>query len=242
MSPAPRTLNPEPCFIAFDLDGVIYSSEAFIGEAYRETIARVNDARPGSFVRVPTTREILNHVGWPVRLLLQRLFPRLDPKAARLFHDDILGVICTRIASGEGHLYPEVPETLQALQIGGHRLAIASNGRARYVETVLDTYGLADRFVDRVTADHAGDKTAVLRTYLDRHGVDPAHVVMVGDRATDVAAAQDVACYFVGCDYGHGYRHEIESAGPVVGRFRDLPDAIARVLRTGDATPSPEYS
>jgi phosphoglycolate phosphatase-like HAD superfamily hydrolase len=58
----------------------------------------------------------------------------------------------------------------------------------------------------------------------------PRGVVMVGDRTSDVEAARAVGCHFVGCDYGHGYRHEIEAAGPLVNRFSDLPRAIAGVL------------
>ncbi len=215
---------------AFDLDGVLYSSEPFLGEAYREAIANVNAERPGSFDRVPATREILDHVGWPVAMILQRLFPRVDDTALQLLHAETLVVICAHVARGDGILYPDIAATLRALRARGLQLAVASNGRTRYVETVLATYGLDRLFVERVTADQVGDKTAVLRTYLERLAVAPADAVMVGDRASDVEAARAVGCRFIGCDYGHGYRHEIEPAGPLVSRFADLPAVIAREL------------
>src|SRR5262245_16677955 len=79
--------------IAFDLDGVLYSSEPFLGEAYRDAIANVNARRPGSFPRVPTTREILDHVGWPVPVILERLFPAVDPAAVELLYAETLPVI-----------------------------------------------------------------------------------------------------------------------------------------------------
>jgi phosphoglycolate phosphatase-like HAD superfamily hydrolase len=53
---------------------------------------------------------------------------------------------------------------------------------------------------------------------------------MVGDRASDVEAAQAVGCHFVGCDYGHGYRAEIAGAGPVVASFDALPSVIESLL------------
>lgn len=216
--------------VAFDLDGVLYTSEPFLGEAYLEAIANVNARRPGSFARVPATREILDHVGWPVPVILQRLFPRVDEEALHLLLAETLDVICARVARGAGTLYADVGPTLRALHRPGLLLAVASNGRTRYVETVLSTYGLAHLFVDRITADQVGDKTAVLRAYLEHLAATPAGTVMVGDRASDVAAARAVGCHFIGCDYGHGYRHEIEGAGPLVTRFADLPAVIARQL------------
>jgi len=209
---------------------VLYSSEPFLGEAYREAIERVNAGHPGSFARVPTTREILDHIGWPVPVILQRLFPHADAQAIRLLHAETLAVICAHVARGDGQLYPDVAPTLRLLRARGLHLAVASNGRTRYVETVLDTYALGDLFVARITADDVGDKRAVLRAYVERLGVAPGDTVMIGDRASDVDAARAVGCHFVGCDYGHGYRHEIEACGPLVGRFADLPSAIARVL------------
>jgi phosphoglycolate phosphatase len=216
--------------VAFDLDGVLYSSEPFLGAAYREAIANVNAALPGSFASVPTTREILDHIGWPVPVILQRLFPSVDAAAMRRLHDETLTVICGHVAGGDGFLYPDVASTLHALRDAGFQLAVASNGRTRYVETVLATYALADLFIPRVTADMVGDKTSVLRFYCYQLGVEGNAVVMVGDRASDVEAARAVGCRFVGCDYGHGYRHEIDAAGPLVSRLADLPAAIASVL------------
>jgi phosphoglycolate phosphatase len=226
----PQPLTPGPRLVAFDLDGVLYSSEPFLGAAYREAIANVNAALPGSFASVPTTREILDHVGWPVPVILQRLFPAVGDVAMRRLHGETLDVICGHVARGDGFLYPDVAPTLRALRDGGFQLAVASNGRTRYVETVLATYGLGDLFIPRVTADMVGDKPSVLRFYCYRLGIEGDAVAMVGDRASDVEAARAVGCRFVGCDYGHGYRHEIAAAGPLVSRFTDLPAAIAGVL------------
>ena len=139
--------------IAFDLDGVLYSSEPFLGEAYREAIANVNAARPGSFAHVPTTREILDHVGWPLPVIFANLFPDVAEGALTALHEETLAVICAHVARGDGILYPDVADTLRALRDDGVALAVASNGRTRYVETVLATYALGDLFIPRVTAD-----------------------------------------------------------------------------------------
>ncbi|MBI4518701.1 MAG: HAD family hydrolase [Deltaproteobacteria bacterium] len=216
--------------IAFDLDGVLYSSEPFIADAYREAMAAVNEERPGSFARVPSTREILDHVGWPVATILARLFPAVAGAAVDRLQAATLEVICGRVAARAGVLYEGVAEGLRALHQAGHLLAVASNGRHRYVETVLATYGLSELFVAPITADQVGSKPAVLGGYLERHRLSPAYTVMVGDRASDVEAARVVGCHFIGCDYGHGHRHEIEGAGPTVSRFGEVPAAVAYLL------------
>lgn len=213
--------------LAFDLDGVLYSSEPFLGAAYEEAIRTVNARRPGAFSRVPTTAEILAHVGWTIPTIFANLFPDAADAALEDLHGETLDVICRRVAAREGELFAGVPETLRALRAAGHILCVASNGRTRYVETVLATYGIDDVFEPRVTADMVGDKLSILRFYRYRFGLPVEQVVMVGDRASDVEAAQAVGCAFIGCDYGHGHRNEIEHAGPLVQRFEDLPRTIA---------------
>lgn len=217
-----------PAFIAFDLDGVLFSAEPFLGDAYREAIALVNERRPGSFPRVPSTREILDHVGWPVPVILRRLFPAIEKEAVDLLYDRTLPVICTRVSRGEGELFPGVADTLARLQNAGYRLGVASNGRRPYVEAVLNAYAIAPRFVDLVAVDSGSQtsKSDILRSYVARHDVRPGQLVMVGDRASDVEAARELGCAFIGCDYGHGHRDEIAGAGPIIAAFGELPETL----------------
>lgn len=214
--------------IAFDLDGVLYTSEAFLADAYRESIADVNRRRPGAIERVPTSEEILRHVGWPVPTILARLFPEADRGAVDLIYETTLEVICARVRRGEGRVFDGVAETLDELRLAGHDLVVASNGRRPYVEAVLSTYDLAPRFGALFAVDPGGcrDKGELLRAYVERHGARADEVVMVGDRASDVEAAVAVGCRFVGCDYGHGHRDEVEGHGPVISAFRALPAVI----------------
>ncbi len=214
--------------IAFDLDGVIYSSETFLGEAYREAIAKVNAARPGSFPRVPSTHEILAHVGWPVPVILERLFPGVDKEAVELLYAEALPVIGDYVARKRGMVFPGVADTLARLHSAQHQLAIASNGRSHYVATVLETYDLARYFVEVICVDRdrRPQKADLLRSYAALYDVSFARMVMIGDRSSDVEAAQTVGCRFIGCDYGHGHRDEIEGAGPIVDAFTKIPDLI----------------
>ncbi len=223
--------HDRPILLAFDLDGVLFSSELFLGDAYRRSIINVNEARPGSFPRIPETREILDHIGWPVPVILERLFPSVDQAAIALLHSETLSVISAMVADRRGILYPDVVQTLSDLRAGGYTLTIASNGRRRYIETVLSTYSISAFFEPIVTADETGDKIGVLRTYVER--LRPRSTIMIGDRASDVEAATALDCPFIGCDYGHGHRDEIENAGPVVARFAELPAHIEAMMSAG---------
>jgi phosphoglycolate phosphatase len=149
-----------------------------------------------------------------------------------LLYAEALGVICAHVARGEGILFPGVAVTLAHLRRSGLLLAVASNGRQRYIETVLSTYGSAHHFLDLITVESGAieNKAGVLRAYLQRYRLGPEQLVMVGDRSSDVEAAAAVGSHFIGCDYGHGYRTEIEGAGPIVSAFDQLPAAIAAVL------------
>jgi phosphoglycolate phosphatase-like HAD superfamily hydrolase len=124
-----------------------------------------------------------------------------------------------------------VAATLAALGDSAYALGVASNGRHPYIAAVLDTYELRPCFVDLVAVE-SGSKTTkadLLRAYVTRHAVEQGKLVMIGDRASDVEAARDLSCLFVGCDYGHGYRGEIEGAGPIISAFSDLPPAIRQL-------------
>ncbi len=219
--------------IAFDLDGVLYTSEPFLGAAYQEAIANVNARRPGSFPHIPSTREILEHVGWPVPVILARLFPRIDRAAVELLAAETLAVICAHVERRAGQLFPGVAATLERLRGSGFLLAVASNGRRPYVEAVLRAHELTPYFVELITIDQAAavtEKADVLRSYLRRHALVAEQLVMVGDRASDVTAAAAIGCRFIGCDYGHGHRSEIEDAGPLLSSFDQLLRVVPEVL------------
>jgi phosphoglycolate phosphatase len=215
--------------IAFDLDGVLYTSEPFLADAYREAIEVANQRRPGSFQRVPTSEEIFRHIGWPVPTILARLFPDSGPREVALIFEVTLEVICRRVRRREGRLFDGVADTLAALGAGGHELVVASNGRRPYVEAVLSSHDLTPLFEPllAVEAGLYGDKIDLLRAYVARYRRTPEATVMVGDRASDVEAAEAVGTRFIGCDYGHGHRDEIADRGPIVGAFAELPRVVA---------------
>ena len=165
-------------------------------------------------------------------VIFANLFPDADDRGARRSaRRDARRHLRARRRAARAALSATSPRRCTTLHAAGYTLAVASNGRTRYVETVLATYGLADLFIPRVTADDGRrqDRRSCATTCYRWPSIRDA-VVMVGDRASDVDAARAVGCRFIGCDYGHGYRHEIEHAGPLVRDFAALPGVIASLL------------
>jgi phosphoglycolate phosphatase-like HAD superfamily hydrolase len=164
-------------------------------------------------------------------VIFANLFPGADTDALDDLHGETLDVICRRRRRSRGHLLSRtVAETLRDLHAAGHALCVASNGRTRYVETVIATYGVADLFLPRVTAGR--------RRRQDRHPPPLPH-----GRYPRSAAHGDGRrprqrrrrrprrrLPFIGCDYGHGHRQEIEHAGPLVQDFAALRAVIASLL------------
>ena len=61
-------------------------------------------------------------------------------------------------------------------------------------------------------------------------GFDPAHAVMIGDRANDVQAAARHGIPTVGVLWGYGDRDELSSARALCADPDDLPQLVRRLL------------
>ena len=87
-------------------------------------------------------------------------------------------------------------------------------------------------FVDAViggSTDDVHDKDRILAVTLRALGEpDPASVIMVGDRASDLAAAAVCGVRGVGVSWGYGSRAELEAARPE--QLIDTPDELPALL------------
>lgn len=146
----------------------------------------------------------------------------LDESAQRLARR--LGLI-----HGNSARRPLVPvagtvELVQALY-GHYLLGIVSTRTAAEVQVYLEQHGLAGFFA--VVA--GSDTTKRIKPHPEpilwaagRLGVDPAHVVMVGDTAADVRAAQAAGSLAVGVLCGFDDRVDLGSADLVLASTADL--------------------
>ena len=102
--------------------------------------------------------------------------------------------------------YPGVPETLAECARRGLALAVASNKPAGIVAQVVDALGFGGRFRFIWGSDSfpvLKPDPAALLAFMERTGLRPAAVLMVGDSAADVACAHNAGAW--SCHFTAGY-------------------------------------
>jgi phosphoglycolate phosphatase len=210
--------------LLLDLDGTLVHSVPDLAAA----LNRLMQARRlGSFSEAETALM----VGDGVATLVERAFAArgLTPDASAVaeFSADY-----GAHAAVKTRAYPGVAEGLRSLSAEGWRLAVCTNKLEAAARSLLGALGLADHFA----AIGGGDSFPVrkpdpahLLATLRAAGGDPAHAVMAGDHANDVAAAcgAGVPCIFAA--WGYGLPAMAEGAVAVAKDFEELV-AIARRL------------
>lgn len=95
-----------------------------------------------------------------------------------------------------GRLYDGVVEMLNKLKEDGYTLCICSNGSSEYVENILHTFGLTDKFSIIKSRIDGLSKSQLIKQILDETLSTSA--VVVGDRLIDFEAANDTGCLSIG--------------------------------------------
>ncbi|MCE9500172.1 MAG: HAD hydrolase-like protein, partial [Leptospira sp.] len=108
--------------LAFDIDGTIFSSEEIILPVYKEAIA--NYIKKSNIkIPVPTQERIMLEIGKPVKTIFKNLLPELPEPERDKISDDVLRLLCEKIRNGEGHVYPNVFESVKSLREKGFSIA-----------------------------------------------------------------------------------------------------------------------
>jgi phosphoglycolate phosphatase len=135
-------------------------------------------------------------------------------------------------AAVETRAYPGVADGLQALADEGWRLAVCTNKLEAAARSLLDALGLGRYFA----AIGGGDSFPVrkpdpahLLATLRAAGGEPAHAVMAGDHANDVAAARGAGLPCIFAAWGYGLPAMAEGAAAVAHDFTELV-RMARAL------------
>jgi phosphoglycolate phosphatase len=194
--------------LAFDMDGVLFSSEGFIGNAYEDAILRAEINLP-----IPTSEAIIKQVGKPITEIFRNLFPAISAEEIAILHKETLISVVNMIIEGKGYMYEDIPAIIEQLS-RKYQLFICSNGRRKYIEAVLNFYGISEFFQTVLTLEDLllNNKGELLQAYIKDQGNDANSWIMIGDRRADLNAAAYVGCKFIGCMWGHGDLNEIGDA------------------------------
>ncbi len=130
--------------------------------------------------------------------------------------------------------FPGLTPALDRLAAGGARLAVCTNKLEGLSVLLLQRLGLADRFAaicGQDTFKVAKPDPEILRGTIARAGGSIAAAVMVGDSFPDVAVARGAGVPVIAVDFGYSDVPPAQlKADRVIGRFDELPDAVAAVL------------
>ncbi|MFQ5971496.1 MAG: HAD-IA family hydrolase [Alphaproteobacteria bacterium] len=218
----PGMTDPPLRLAVFDCDGTLVDSQHAIVTAMAVAMRSRNLPEPHS-------DEVRRVVGLPLEAAIARLTPD-QPEAE---HRRLASVY--RSAFLEAHrrgdsperLYPGAREALEALDMAGVLLGIATGKGRSGLEATLRRHDLAGRFVTVQTSDRAAGKPApdMLLRAMEETGVDRSCTVMVGDTVYDMEMARNAGVAAVGVSWGYHPSDELRAAGAMV-----VVDAFDEVL------------
>ncbi|NLI46533.1 MAG: HAD-IA family hydrolase [Acidobacteria bacterium] len=221
MPGAPSAAAPDIRGIVFDLDGTLVDSLADI-------TASLNTILRGEGLPERDEEWVRRNVGLgATHLVRQAVAGTAGEGALARLVDDYVGHYnahpCIRTCA-----YPGVPETLAACTRRGLALAVASNKPAGIVAQVVDALGFGGRFRFIWGSDSfpaLKPDPAVLLAFMERTGLRPAAVLMVGDSAADVACAHNAGAW--SCHFTTGYGTLAGSGLIPHWRIAAIPELIA---------------
>ena len=228
--------------IVFDLDGTLVDTAP-------DLIASLNVLFARERLAPITLDEGRGMIGGGVKRLIERGLAlesqTCTPAHVDALYKDYVTYYAEHLADAS-RPFPGVGAALDALAARGSRFAVCTNKLAWLSVRLLETLGMASRFVTICGQDTFGMQKPdpeVLRRTVQAAGGTLADAVMVGDSATDIMTAQAAGVPVVAVDFGYT-DIPVRALEPdrVISHFDALPAAIdALRTRTGAAAfgPSP---
>lgn len=210
--------------LVFDLDGTLADTAGDIAEAMRRVLARLG--------RPAVARErVLSAIGRGVRRLAEGVAsPPHEPVVEEFMKEYSAHLLeATR-------LYPGVAETLEAL--ASARKIVLSNKPAEMSRRVVEGLGIARRF----EAVYGGDSFPECKpdpACLRRAAGGARRILMVGDSAIDVQAAQNAGVEMCAVTYGYAREGDLAAADFRIDRFGRLLDIVRQVVFTAGSPALP---
>jgi len=202
--------------LAFDLDGTLVDSAPGLAEAIDRTLNDLNLPLAG-LERVSTW------IGNGADIMMSRAMtyalgrepqPHEQHDARALFDNHYADTV-----DSGSTLFPQVKQTLAALQATGLPLAIVTNKPTPFVAPLLQSLGIAEAFSLIIGGDDVPVKKphpAAIFLVLGTFGVLPDQLLFVGDSRNDIQAAQAAGVPNIGMTYGYNYGESIASSQPNV--------------------------
>jgi phosphoglycolate phosphatase len=219
-----------PPIVVFDLDGTL-------AETAGDLIGTLNAILLREGLQALPLEHARDMIGAGAKALIQRGFsaagePLSTERLNGLFDDFIAHYgdhLCDR-----SHLFPGVPQALDALRARGFLLAVCTNKYEGQAVRLLWLLGIADRFATicgRETFAYFKPDPRHITLTIERAGGDPARAVMVGDSRADIDAAKAAGIPVVAVPFGYT-DVPVTELGPdrVIAHFDALGGAVDELV------------
>ncbi|CAM3565006.1 Phosphoglycolate phosphatase [Vibrio aerogenes CECT 7868] len=219
-----------PKLVVFDLDGTLLDSVPDLAIAADQAVRQLG--YPGV-----SECQVRDYVGNGADILIGRALsqsleinPDLSPallKEARTYFDEFYAATGHRLSQ----LYAGVKDTLVKLHQEGFTLAVVTNKPSHFVPEILQQHQIADYFSDVIGGDDFEKRKPdpmALNWLLDKYGLKPKQMMMVGDSKNDILAARNAGCHSFGLTYGYNHGEPIADSGPdyVADNISELLDIV----------------
>ena len=191
--------------IAFDLDGTLCHT-------LPDLVAAANASRAHMGLPPLPDATIESYIGDGIPRLVHRVLTNSrdgDADAPPAEHAEVYRYFTAYYLehlSDKTRPYPQVPETLAALQQRGIALAVITNKNEAHAKQLLADLDLAHYFARIYGGDSLAEKKPSplpLTTTAAAFGVAPGEMLMVGDSANDILAGKAAGCPTVAVTYGY---------------------------------------
>jgi phosphoglycolate phosphatase len=213
--------------VFFDLDGTLTDPRPGITECIRHALGGLGRS-------VPATDELLWCIGPPLvktfATLLDTTDPALVARAMALYRERF-----GTVGLFENALYPGIPDAVTAVRDAGFATYVMTSKPHVYATRIVEHFGLTPLF-DRVYGSELDgtrvEKTDLIAYALAQERLDPARVVMIGDREHDAIGARSNGVRVIGVTYGYGSEAELlrEGAALIAPSPSSIPALVRRLL------------
>jgi phosphoglycolate phosphatase len=193
--------------VLFDLDGTLVDTLEDLSDAVNHMLKSFGKPE----LEVATIKQL---IGKGSRDLTQRALQTDSPDDLERGLKVLLEFNTKNIAV-KSKLYPGATEILEKLASEGITMAIVSNKNESLSRLILDTLGIGHYF----EIICGGDTFPVLKPsplpllhVVERFGLTPDQVVMVGDSINDIMAGNLAGITTIGCEWGFGGNEEVINA------------------------------
>ncbi|MBP5981879.1 MAG: phosphoglycolate phosphatase [Halomonas sp.] len=200
--------------VAFDLDGTLIDSVPDLAVAVQQALGKLD-------LPLPNEDQVRDWVGNGAPILVERALtwalghtPEKDLQARAL---DAFMAYYAAAPNALTTLYPGVKTALEALHHAGFTFALITNKPERFIEPILEHFGLLEWFSLWVGGDTLAEKKPSplpLLHIAHACNVAPGECLMVGDSRHDIEAGKAAGFATLALPYGYNHGDPIELSQP----------------------------